>query len=127
MFQVTAEEKSELVAKCDQFVNLKHSSVAPRAFTEYGALMAANVLNSERAVEVSVYVIRAFVRMREILSTHVEVLQKFRELEDRLGTHDEQIGALIEAIRMLMAPPEAPQRRIGFRTGEMQQSGELGA
>ncbi|MHB0913836.1 MAG: ORF6N domain-containing protein [Armatimonadota bacterium] len=90
----------------------------PYAFTEHGALMAASVLNTSVAVEVSVHVVRAFVKMREMLSTQAEVSLKFRELEARLDEHDEHIGALIGAIHQLLAPSEAPDRRMGFRQPE---------
>lgn len=118
IFELTPEEKSELVTDCDRFNRLKHSTVCPYAFTEHGALMAASVLNSPRAVQVSVYVVRAFIRLRELLSTHAELSQKLAELESRVGSHDEQIAALMEAIRQLLAPPSTPQRRIGFRLKE---------
>ena len=90
----------------------------PYAFTEHGAIMAASVLNSPRAVKVSVYVVRAFVKLREVVSTHKELARKLAELERRLDTHDDQIEALLEAIRELMAPPPEPRRRhIGFAQG----------
>jgi len=80
--------------------------------------MAASVLNSPRAVKVSVYVVRAFVKLREVVSTHKELARKLAELERRLDTHDDQIEALLEAIRELMAPPPEPRRRhIGFAQG----------
>ena len=90
----------------------------PMAFTEHGALMAASVLNSPRAVEVSVYVVRAFVRMREMLATHAELSHKLAELESRVGGHDEDISAIMEAIRQLLSPPDPPRRRIGFLAKE---------
>lgn len=80
----------------------------PYAFTEHGALMAASVLNTPRAVEVGIYVVRAFVKLRELLAGHAELSQKLKELEARLDSHDEQIGALMEAIRQLALPPETP-------------------
>jgi hypothetical protein len=90
----------------------------PYVFTEHGAIMAASVLNSPRAVKVSVYVVRAFVKLREVLSTHKALARKLAELERRLDTHDDQIEALLEAIRELMAPPPEPRRRrIGFAQG----------
>jgi hypothetical protein len=93
----------------------------PFAFTEHGALMAATVLNSPLAVQVSVFVVRAFVQLRELLSTHVELSYKLDELEDRVDAHDEQIADLIEAIRQLLAPSEPPPpRRISFRLREDQ-------
>jgi phage regulator Rha-like protein len=89
---------------------------APYAFTEHGAIMAASVLNSERAVRVSVYVVRAFVKLRQALAAHKELGRKLAALEGRLDRHDEEIAALLEAIREWMAPPPAPRRgRIGFR------------
>ena len=86
----------------------------PYAFTEHGAIMVASVLNSRRAVEVSVYVVRAFVRLREMLSARKELARKLSELEKRIQGHDEEIVTLVEAIRELMEPPEKPGRQIGF-------------
>jgi hypothetical protein len=93
----------------------------PYAFTEHGAIMAASVLNTPRAVEMSVFVVRAFVRLRAFLATHKELAEKLAELERKLASHDEQIVAIIDAIKRLMAPPgrhDAPalpdKRRIGF-------------
>src|SRR2546422_5986651 len=77
---------------------------APYAFTEHGAIMAANVLNSRRAVQMSVYVVRAFVKLRTILGTHKELDKKLAELERRMDSHDTHIQSLLEAIRRLMAP-----------------------
>ena len=90
----------------------------PLAFSEHGALMAASVLNSPRAVEVSVYVVRAFIKLREILYSHSDLAHKLDELERRVDRHDEEIGALIEAIRQLLAPPDSPNRKLGFRLKE---------
>jgi len=86
----------------------------PYAFTEHGAIMAASVLNSERAVEMSIFVVRAFVRMREALAANQEILAKLEELESRVENHDANIQGLIEAIRELMEPLPASGRRIGF-------------
>ena len=95
------------------------------AFTEHGAIMAANVLRSERAVRMSVYVVRAFVKLRETLATHKELAQKLAELEQKVGQHDADIQAIVEAIRQLMQPldesslrPEKPKRRMGFHVDE---------
>lgn len=87
----------------------------PYAFTEHGAIMAATVLNSERAVQMSVFVVRAFVRLREMLATNRRLAGKIDELEDRLDTHDSTIQDLIEAIRELMIPEEPSRIRIGFQ------------
>lgn len=86
----------------------------PHAFTEHGAIMAATVLNSKRAVEMSIFVVRAFVQMRQVLTANQHVASKLTELESRLDGHDEQIHELIEAIRELIAPLPANNRRIGF-------------
>ena len=86
----------------------------PFAFSEHGAIMAASVLNSRRAVEVSVFVVRAFVRLREMLNAHKQLAAKVKELERRLGTNDERIQEVIEAIRELTEIPTKPQRQIGF-------------
>ena len=86
----------------------------PYAFTEHGALMAANVLNSPQAVEMSVFVVRAFVRMRQVLAAHSQLTRKLSELERKFGTHDEQIRAICDAIRQLMALPAPKRRTIGF-------------
>jgi hypothetical protein len=86
----------------------------PNAFTEHGAIMAASVLNSRRAVEMSIFVVRAFVEMREALLVNQKVVAKLSQLESRLDDHDTEIQDLVEAIRELMAPPSPNHRRIGF-------------
>src|SRR5258707_4127376 len=85
------------------------------AFTWHGAIMAATVLSSDRAVQMSVFVVRAFVRLREMLATNRRLAGKIDELEDRLDTHDSTIQDLIEAIRELMIPEEPSLIRIGFQ------------
>lgn len=86
----------------------------PYVFTEHGAIMAATVLNSERAIQMSIFVVRAFVRMREALTANQQVLAKLAELERRLENHDGRIQYLVHAIQKLMTPPAANRRRIGF-------------
>jgi hypothetical protein len=88
----------------------------PNAFTEHGAIMAATVLNSKRAIEMSIFVVRAFVGMRQALAVNQHVVSKLSELEARLDSHDADIQDLVEAIRELMAPLPANNRRIGFET-----------
>jgi uncharacterized membrane protein len=80
--------------------------------------MLSSVLNSERAVKVNIAIMRAFVKLREMLDKNRELAEKFSELEQRVGKHDEEITAILEAIRQLMAPPEKPRREIGFHVRE---------
>ncbi len=87
----------------------------PNVFTEHGTIMAANVLNSSRAIDVSVFVVRAFVRLREMAVANQEVARRLDELERRVAGHDEAIRSLVQAIRQLMAPPNKARRSIGFR------------
>ena len=85
-----------------------------RAFTEHGALMAANVLNSPRAIEVSIYVIRAFLRMREMAANHKELGAKLDELERKLTSHDRAIAGIVETIRQMVSMPDSKRDQIGF-------------
>lgn len=110
-FRLTAHEKAELVTNCDRFARLKHSTVSPLAFTEHGAIMAANVLNSPRAIEGSVQVVRAFVRMREALISHRDLARRLDALE---GKYDTQFKIVFDAIRALMEPSKTSRRGIGF-------------
>ncbi|MCK9211603.1 MAG: ORF6N domain-containing protein [Ignavibacteriaceae bacterium] len=118
MFQLTVEEKTELVTNWHRFNSLKHSTVLPFVFKEYGALMLASVLNSPRAIEASVYVVCAFVHLKEILLTNKEFAQKLKELELKIDGHDEQITAIFEAINQLLSPPPVSKRKIGFEVKE---------
>jgi phage regulator Rha-like protein len=90
----------------------------PYAFTEQGVAMLSSVLRSKRAIQVNVAIMRTFVKLREILSTHKELAHQLVDLERRLEDHDEQIQTIFEAIRQLMAPPEKPRKNIGFQVKE---------
>ena len=115
VFKLTAEEKTEVIANCDHLDKLKYSKALPFAFTEHGSIMAAAVLNSPRAVEVSIFVVRAFVQLREAIAGHKELAQKMARLERKLGDHDERIMVLVEAVKQLMDPKLPPKkRRVGF-------------
>ncbi len=116
MFRVTEVEKDELVTNWHRFESMKHSSVLPYVFTEHGVAMLASVLNSERAVKICIIIIKIFVKLRGILSTHKELAYKLKELESKTEKHDEDIQAIFEAIRQLMAPlPAKPKPQIGFK------------
>ena len=90
----------------------------PHAFTEQGVAMLSSVLKSERAVKVNIAIMRAFVRLREMLETNRELAKKFSELEERVDKHDDEIAAIIDAIRQLIAPPQKSTREIGFHVRE---------
>ncbi len=115
LLTLTPSEKAELVANCNRFHNLKHSTAMPNAYTEHGVLMAASVLNSPVAVEASIQVVRALVRLRSLLAAHKDVAAKLAELEKTVGTHSAQIRGLFDAIRELMTLPPKPRPRIGYR------------
>jgi phage regulator Rha-like protein len=116
MFRLTAKEADSLRS---QIATSKEGRggrrYLPYAFTEHGAIMAASVLNSERAVEMSVFVVRAFVRLREMLSSNRQLAAKIKELERRLETHDTTIQDILDAIKELMIPEEGSGRGIGFQ------------
>jgi hypothetical protein len=118
VFQLTTKEFNNLKS---QFVTSSWGGVRrgrPYAFTEQGVAMLSSVLNSPRAVRVNISIMRAFVKRREALEKSGELARKFSELEKRVGKHDDEIGAIIDAIRQLMAPPQKPRREIGFHVRE---------
>jgi phage regulator Rha-like protein len=112
MFQLTETEKVEVVAKCDHLRKLKFSPNLPYAFTEHGTIMAANVLNNERAVQASVQVVRAFLKLRQMLASNAELALELKELESK---YDRQFKVVFDAIRQLMTPPTLKRELIGFR------------
>lgn len=119
MFQLTWEEtkslRSQIVILNNMAQRGSHIKYLPYAFTEQGVAMLSSVLNSKRAIQVNIAIMRAFVKLRQILSAHKELAQKLSELERRLEGHDTDIQGIFEAIRRLTAlPEEEPKRRIGF-------------
>jgi len=114
-FQLSAHElkilRSQNVISSERHGGARY---LPYAFTEHGAIMAATVLNSERAIGMSVFVVLAFVRMRRAIAGHRHILTKLAQLERRLESHDADIQDLMDAIRELMSPEEPNRRRIGF-------------
>jgi hypothetical protein len=116
MFQLTAKEKEEVVAKCDQLGALKFSSQLPYVFTEYGAVMLASVLNSDLAIEVNIQIVKVFTRMREMLMTNQEILLKLEQVERQTSQNTEDIQAVFAHLRKFLIPPEQAERqRIGFQ------------
>lgn len=116
MFHLTAEEVQAIRSQIAT-ASKRNVRYLPYAFTEHGALMAASVLNTARAIDVSVYVIRAFVKLREMLSAHKDLAHKLAELERKVSSHDEAIQSLVAAIRRLMQPTRtASPPQIGFHS-----------
>ena len=116
-FQLTAQETASMRS---QFATASKRNIGhrPFAFTEHGAIMAASVLSSPKAVEASVWVVRAFVKFREALATNRVLLKKLSELENKVGTHDTEIQLIIKALKGLMAEPEKKKKPIGFAAKE---------
>lgn len=111
VFQLSEQEKTEVVTICDHLESLKFSAHLPYAFTEHGALMLASVLKSPRAVQVSIQVVRVFLKLREFLASHRDLARKLASLEER---YDSKFKIVFDAIRELMRPPRPAGPRIGF-------------
>jgi len=111
MFQLSREERDEVITICDDLKPLKFARTMPFAFTEHGVAMLSSVLNSERAILVNIEIIKAFVRLRRLLVQHKDLKEKIEELESK---YDAQFRVVFEAIRQLLAEEERPKRKIGF-------------
>jgi len=113
MLQLTKSEKDELVAICDRFNSMKHSTVLPYAFTEQGVAMLSGVLNSNRAIMVNIQIMRAFTQLRRMLLTNRDLKRKIEEVEKK---YDKQFAVVFQAIKQLLEPPTAKEKKIiGFR------------
>ena len=122
MFKLTKNETDELIANCDRFRSLKHSSSFPNAFTQEGVAMLSSVLNSETAININIQIMRVFVRLRELFSSNVELRQKVEDIKDNMEKkfkkHDKQFDALFEAfetIKQMIIPQEKVRRITGFQ------------
>ena len=115
MFCLTKSEKNELVTNCDRLRRLKHSPGLPRAFTEEGVAMLSSVLKSERAIDVNVEIMRAFVRLRQMLAAHKDFAHRIAALEKK---YDQQFKVVFDAIRALMTTTTSPSKPIGFQVKE---------
>ena len=115
MFQLTEEEKQEVVAICDHLANLRYSPYLPYAFTEHGAVMLASVLNSERAILVNIQIVRVFTRLRRILLSNKDIR---RELEVLKRVTDDRFRIVFETLDQLLSTEERPKRKIGFEVKE---------
>ena len=115
VFRLSGEEKSEVITNCDHLAHLKFAKSLPFAFTEHGAIMAATILNSPQAVSMSVYVVRAFILMREHLAANAAILKRLAEIDKTLLRHDSALRDIYRKLMPLLEPPPAPpKRRIGF-------------
>jgi hypothetical protein len=113
MFRLTKAEKEKVVANCDHLKSLKFSAQFPYAFTEQGVAMLSSVLNSERAIQVNIAIMRAFVRLKQVFATHKELAAKLKELEQEVGKHNKLIIEVFEIIKQLTAPPVPPPKPKG--------------
>jgi hypothetical protein len=116
MFRLSKSEKERLVANCDRFRPLKHSTSFPYVFTEHGIAMLSSVLNSDRAIMVNIAIVRAFIRLRRILSSHKELARQVVDLEKKYSKHEIEITAVFNLLKKLMGPPAKTAGRIGFLT-----------
>jgi hypothetical protein len=116
MFQLSAQERNELVANCDRFTNTKHSSSLPHAFTEAGVAMLSSVLNSETAIQINLQIVRAFIRLRRMLIDHEALRLAIEGLERRVGKNERDIQIAIKAIQSILTPPNPPKKiqKMGF-------------
>ena len=114
MFRLSKKEKNELVTNWHRFETLKHSTVLPYAFTEHGVTMLATVLNSDLAIEMSILIVKTFIKLRRFLFNHKKLDLKIKELELKINRHDGEISSIFEAIRQLMLQEQKPKRKIGF-------------
>ncbi len=114
-FQLTDQEKNELVANCDRFKLLKHSTSNPYAFTEQGVAMLSSVLHSDRAIEVNIQIMRVFVRLKELMLSHKDLARKIEDLERK---YDKQFVVVFEAIKQLLKgnkeSSDYKRTKIGF-------------
>lgn len=116
MFRLTKQERDELVPIWHQFKKARHSYTLPYAFTEHGVAMLASVLRSERAIKMSIIIVKTFVRLHEIMSVHKEFGFKLKEIERKIESHDTDIKDIFEALRQLMRLQGEHKKIIGFTT-----------
>ena len=115
MFKLSAVEKQEVVTNCDHLSRLKYSKARPYAFTEHGALMVANVLSSNEAVKMSLYVVRAFIKQRKLVTMQSDILKRLAQMDAKLLGHDEALRVIWHELQPLLAPTSvSSKRRIGF-------------
>jgi hypothetical protein len=112
MFRLTEKELEEVVANCDHLQNLKFSSNKPRAFTEHGALMVSSIINTPSAIETSIFIVRAFIRLREILSSHNDLHKKILKMERK---YDTNFSIVFGLLGKLIEQESKPRKQIGYK------------
>ena len=114
MFQLTKKEMNSLISQIAISKGRGGTRKAPYAFTENGVAMLSSVLNSDRAIQVNIQIMRAFTRIRELLNTHKDLAHKLDDLERKVQKHDMDINMVFQVIKQLMAPPKSKMKKIGF-------------
>jgi len=116
LFQLTKDEKAEVVANCDHLKSLVFSHQLPYAFTEHGTVMLACVLNSEKAIQANIQIVRVFTAIRELSLHNKDMLLKIEQIEQKIGMHDKEIAVIFNTLKKMLEPKPIPKRnRIGFR------------
>jgi hypothetical protein len=120
MFQLNTVERNELVTKCDRLTKMKYSAVMPHVFTECGVAMLSSVLSSERAALINIQIMRAFIRLRRMLTDHETLRLAIEGLERRVGKNERDIQIAIKTVQSILAPQEIPKKniKIGFCPSE---------
>ncbi len=120
MFQLSEEEKEQVVAKCDHLQKLKFSPHLPYVFTEHGTVMLANIINSERAIQVSVRIVEIYIKMREMIQMNAKLFMKIEKLEKVLISHDEKIAKVFRYLKRFIEIQGNPRKKVGFRRKDQQ-------
>ena len=118
MFQLNEQEKDEVVANCDHLKNIKYSPYLPYVFTEYGTVMLANILHSDRAIQASIRIVEIYIKIREHILSNKDLLQKMEQLEKRMGDQDEKLILVFQYLKSFIDTKDKPRKRIGFKREE---------
>ena len=116
MFRLSKDEKRELVTNCHRFESMKHSTSCPYVFTEHGVAMLSSVLKGDKAVKISIHIVKTFIRLREVISSHKELARSFKKLEQKIDRHDQEITVIVDMIKKLISEPEKKKTKIGFHS-----------
>ncbi len=117
-FQLNEQEKDEVVANCDHLKNIKYSPYLPYVFTEYGTVMLANILHSDRAIQASIRIVEIYIKIREHILSNKDLLQKMEQLEKRMGDQDEKLILVFQYLKSFIDTKDKPRKRIGFKREE---------